>query len=277
MIGHKDQIIQFKNYLKQKNYSENSIRSYLSDINKFFRWLKLNKLGLNNSTIEAYVKYIQASLNPKTLSRNIITLKNYLKMAKLDNSNIFQIDLLPVKQINKRPNFLSLEQIKVLQNSFINQPKIHICISILLQTGIKISEICDLKVKDFIVKSGKYYLLISSDHREVPINNKLLFVLKTYIAENKLKKDEFILQNNAGKRYHIRNLRGILTKSFSKVNIKASVNNLRNTFIFQQLSAGNDLEYIQKIVGHSSRLATAKYLIYIKNYKGKGIDEIVEL
>lgn len=277
MIEHKDKIIQFKNYLQKNNYSDNSIRSYISDINKFFTWLNLNKLELNKLTLEAYVKHIQESLSTKTLARNVNTLKHYLKMAKLDDLNIFQKDLLTVKQVSKKPKFLNSDQIRLLQKQFVQESKIHTCISILLQTGIKISEICELKVKDFVNKSGKYFLLIKSDGREIPVNNKLLFVLKTYIAENKLAKNEYILQNNAGKRYHIRNLRGILTKSFSKINIKASVNDLRNTFIFEQLSAGNNLEYIQKIAGHRSRLATAKYLMYIKNYKDKGINEIIEL
>lgn len=277
MIGQKDKIIQFKNYLKKEKYSENTITSYLSDINKLFDWLSSNHLELDKNSIEKYFDFIKNSSSPKTIARNVNATRIFLNISKLDILNKSATNHLSIKQINKKPNFLSAEEVKILQNKFIGEPKIHTCITILLQTGIKISEICNLKVKDFINKSGKYFLYIKSDSREVPVNNKLLFVLKTYIAETKLKKDDFVLQNSVGKKYHIRNLRGILSKSFSSCDIKASVNDLRNTFIFQQLSAGNSLEYIQQIAGHKSKLATAKYLIYVKNYKDRDIKDVVEL
>jgi site-specific recombinase XerD len=148
-----------------------------------------------------------------------------------------------------------------------------------LQTGIKINELCELKVGDIdLIKNVIFVNQNGEKSRSIPINLKLHFVLKDYLnCLIKSEKSHYLLQNNKDKKYHIRNLRGLLSKQFSVLKLKFSVNDLRNTFILGQLREGNSIEFVQKISGHKSIAATKKYLRYLKNYKDKGKKEVFEV
>jgi len=70
----------------------------------------------------------------------------------------------------------------------------------------------------------------------------------------------------SGKSVLIRNIRQIINRCFREVEIqKATVNDLRNTFIAQQIVSGASLEYIAKIVGHRRLSSTERFLTLVKD------------
>lgn len=282
MIEQKGLIGQFKKILVKQNYSLNTIISYISDVEAFLDFCKMYDYDLDNSTFISFIIDLKDSgYDTKTLSRKINSLKNFASFLNAEKIANIDINIIhsPFKQISKEQKFLSNEQVMGLLKNLIQKPKIYFMFCLILQTGLKINELCELKIGNIdLVKNIIQVDSGESGQRNIPINLKLHFVLKDYLNSlGKTKKSDYLLQNNVGKKYHIRNLRGLLSKQFAVLKLKFSVNDLRNTFILTQLREGNSVEFVQKISGHKSIAATKKYLRYLKNYKDKGKQEVCEV
>ena len=80
-----------------------------------------------------------------------------------------------------------------------------------------------------------------------------------------LSKNDIFFLTKTGKPFLVRNIRSAVNRYFRLADIKnARVNDLRNTFIVQQLQAGIPLTTIAKIVGHRRLSTTEKYLEMVK-------------
>ena len=97
-----------------------------------------------------------------------------------------------------------------------------------------------------------------------------LEILKKYVAEYKPK--EWLFEGAKGENYSQKGIQVILKKSVGKVGINThiTIHTLRHSFASQLLEAGNDLRYIQSLLGNSNSKTTE---IYIHNTT-KGIDLI---
>jgi len=63
----------------------------------------------------------------------------------------------------------------------------------------------------------------------------------------------------------VRNIRTAIDRYFRLAGIKgAKVNDLRHTFIVEQLKAGTPLVYVSQLVGHKRITTTEKYLKLIE-------------
>jgi site-specific recombinase XerD len=139
-------------------------------------------------------------------------------------------------------------------------------VELLLQTGLKIGELATLRINDInndkiqVKKYGK------NIERIVPLNKAAIAAINAYkTIRNNQSKDDSLFVTRTGKPLLIRNIRQIIDKCFQEVGIeKATVNDLRNTFIAHQLKNGATLEYISNIVGHRRISSTERFLTLVK-------------
>ena len=77
-----DNLKEYENYLKfEKNYSMNTINSYLSDIKEYQEFKKGDILSSTKEDILAYLKTIK-NLESTTISHKISSLKSFLNTIK---------------------------------------------------------------------------------------------------------------------------------------------------------------------------------------------------
>jgi integrase len=141
---------------------------------------------------------------------------------------------------------------------------------------MKISELVAIKHSDLDLENKPP--LIKIGRRTVTLTDKIFYILKDYVTVNKPKKIAdylFITRNNDP--IHIRNMRTYISRVIRKAGVDKTINDLRNTFIVRQLDAGNSIEFVGNVAGHSSKQATERYLKLVKNYKDKGLNRIVEV
>jgi site-specific recombinase XerD len=139
-------------------------------------------------------------------------------------------------------------------------------VELLLQTGIKIGELATLRLQDIendrirIRKYGK------NIERDIPLNKAAIQAINLYKnSRNNKADDDTLFVTRTGKPLLIRNIRQIIDKCFLEVGIeKATVNDLRNTFIAHQLKNGATLEYISNVVGHRRISSTERFLTLVK-------------
>ncbi|MCA9382340.1 site-specific integrase, partial [Candidatus Dojkabacteria bacterium] len=121
----------------------------------------------------------------------------------------------------------------------------------------------------------------SIGEREVPLTDKVLFILKDYLFEHEhaKEKDFPLFYTSKNKPMRIRNIRSAVNRAFNNAKIpEICVNDLRNTFIVKQLEYGNTLEFVASLVGHKTILTTERYLrLLSKKYQPNTINKVAEI
>jgi site-specific recombinase XerD len=144
----------------------------------------------------------------------------------------------------------------------------------MLQSGLRIKEIENLKLDD--VKENELLIETYESHssRIVPLNNSAKTALKKYIETGRYPgKAKNVFVTKTGRSLLARNIRSLLNRYFNKADIKnIKVNDLRNTFIVFQLKSGVPIDVVSQIVGHKRISTTEKYLELIDSKEeSKGI------
>ncbi len=144
-------------------------------------------------------------------------------------------------------------------------------IELFLQTGLRISEVADLKSED--LQNSK--LIVGK--REIPLNSSVNKAVSDYLSVRPKKETNHLFITKTGKPLLVRNIRTVIDRVLKIAGVEsAKVNDLRATFIAYQLSSGVPLDYVSKLVGHKRLSTTERYLKLITEKAKKGA-KLVEL
>lgn len=264
----------FTKYLESKKRSYSTIIAYKKDLEQLNDFLK--RIGLK-SLPEIKLDHLNAFLEDqrklgfkeKTISRKINSMKTFFKFLSdngylnpnpSDNLTHPKIKIVP-------PNYLSKMEYMALRDISRRNIRNYTIIELMLQAGLRISEVSGLKIKNLKLNADKPTLFIeeyqSNEARTVPINDTLLDALKAYINEVK-PEGEYLFTTKTGKPLLVRNIRTSITKLLEKAGIRnATVNDLRNTHIVHYLKEGMSVEKVAKNVGHKRTSTTERYLALI--------------
>ena len=260
-------INQYVNYLFRSNRSQNTTIAYKKDLEQFTGYLasleKTDIREVKKEDIEGFIKKILSdNYTKKSASRKLNSIRSffrYLKNEGVINQNP-ALEVSHPKYTQQPPRVLTKLEYRALRDFAKNNPRIYAMIEILLQTGIKISELANLKIDD--IKDNYLVVKTGNQYREVPLNKSAKKAIDAYLkTKNSPKSNDYLFTTRNNKPMIIRNIRQILSRCFQEVEINnATVNDLRNTFIVYQLSAGVSADYIAKIVGHKRLSSTERYL-----------------
>ena len=267
----------FKDYLYyEKSLSENTINSYLSDINLFLKYLDNKEINKNHT--EEYLNNLsKVNYSENTKKRIFSSIKSFLNYAIEDNyiSN-FEIFNLKFKSSEELPDVLLVSEVEKLINfynheSFLSSRNITI-IDFMYSTGCRVSELCSLKISDidlieeFVRLQGK-----GSKQRIVPIGSQLLINLNKYLelrnSNPKIKSSYLFLSKNFKKIDRTAVFRLIKTTGLQVgINSKIYPHTLRHSAATHMLEGGCDLRTVQEFLGHSSVSTTQIYTKVTKDF-----------
>jgi len=269
----------FKNYLKlERGLSDNSIKSYEYDLILFKKFLITNKINDTplNCKPETIKNYLYKSFSDKksiSQARSISAIKsffNYLIFeGYIKDSPISNIE--SPKQEKKLPKVLTEEEIKKLINSIdLNHDfgqRNKTIIEILYGTGIRVSELINLKLSNIFFKENIIKVIGKGNkERFVPLGEIASNELKIYINNrNRLKIDskssDILFLNRYGRGLTRSMIFKIISDASKRVGLdkKISPHTLRHSFATHLIKNGADLRTIQLILGHESITTTEIY------------------
>ena len=271
----------FKNYLKiERNLSENTITSYLFDLQKLNIFLEENNFSSNpsyikESTLKKFVYKISKEIKPSTQARIISGIKRFFDFLILENIlNENPLQNIETPKIgSKLPTTLTVKEIDKLIDSIDIKSKNKIrnkaIIEILYSCGLRVSELITLKVSDLyfnesIIKvTGK-----GNKERFVPISKGAINYIEKYLNEirifQKIKKgsEDTLFLNERGNGLSRVMIYIILNdlKIKAEINKKIGPHTLRHSFATHLLENGADLITIQNMLGHENIVTTERYL-----------------
>lgn len=280
-MNNEELVDKYIKYLElEKNFSNNTLINYKSDLEQFLIFLKANNkslLTIDRLVGRMYLAKLREDNYKKTsLGRKIATLKSFFKFLVIEGvieKNNFLYIRSP-KQDKKIPVFLDKDEAFSLIELPLHDTVMHLrdssIFEVLYATGVRVSELVGMKNKDIdfigetIQVRGK-----GNKERLVPIGIKSLNVLKRYIdkrAEYATIKNLDITKSNLfinarGGSLTARSVRRILDKYLKMLSIKKHVSphTLRHTFATHLINAGCDLKSVQEMLGHVNLSTTQIY------------------
>jgi site-specific recombinase XerD len=275
----------FLKHLEQESRSSATRIAYASDLEQLKNHLQSRRITQATTVLpehlKEYVDYLfSQNYTAKSISRKINSLKTffrYLYREKLTVDNP-ALDLPHPKYEIKPPRVLSPEEYKNLRDASRLDIRIAAIIELLLQTGMRISELANLRVAD--VKKNELTInpLENNPARTIPIGKSASAAIQNYLAIRPNVKDDHLFVTKTGHPLLIRNIRTSIDRYFKKGGLKdVKVNDLRHTFIAHQLKNGVDPEVIHKHVGHKRLSSTQKYLEYLEIKEELSLTRIIEL
>ena len=266
----------------EKGLSNNTVSSYKNDIKSFFLWLdenSFNPLNINASDANNYVsKLFGDGLKSSSVNRKISAIKSFyifLQKKKIIMKSPIA-DIVMPKQEKYLPVSMSEEEVERLLNS----PDLNIqierrdkaMIEVLYATGIRISELTNLKLTDLDINRSVLKVFgKGSKERLVPFGEKAAESLSLYLIDRKdLKSKEIFLSNRGTKisRGAFWQRIKIYTKR-ENLKISISPHTLRHAFATHLLNRGADLRSVQILLGHSDLSTTQIYTHIAKQRLGE--------
>ncbi len=256
---------EYLDYLEKiKGYSKNTIISYKTDINNYLNYHE-NK---NNKyyDLEDYIQYLSKNRYAKTtINRKIISISNFFKWCN-NKKNLDINELKKIKSLKtekKLPAVLTSNYINKLLDtipiSTTKEVRDRSIIELLYSSGLRVSELCNLKIVD--IKNNKSIKVLGKGNkvRILPVTNKAYKLLNLWISSHR---DNY--KNNDSSNYVFLGVRG---KKISPREIQRIVNlrlgtfphSIRHTFATHLLDGGADLRVVQEMLGHTDPSTTQIY------------------
>jgi len=266
----------------EKGLSKNTVSSYKNDITSFSSWcdkehldrLKITDLNLNNYISNLF----SIGLKSSSINRKISSIKHFylflLKKKVIKNSPADEITT--PKQEKYLPTSMSEDEVESLLGSPKSSIKIErrdkAMIEILYATGMRISELVNLKLTD--IDFNRSVLKVfgkGSKERLVPYGEKAAEALRIYLEDRKKLDSKDVFLSNRGTRI----TRGAFWQRIKiyikRENLKSSISphTLRHAFATHLLNRGADLRSVQILLGHSDLSTTQIYTHIAKKRLGE--------
>ena len=267
-----DLVHNFISHIENKNYSINTLTSYINDLYYFYLFIKKDLNKVKYDDVRDYLEYLNLSDHKKkstTIRRTISSLKVFYKYL-YKNGYMLKKDY-PMAKIfspkveKKLPHFIYYNDLlEIIRESSQDKDGVRdrLIIEMLYATGVRVSELVNMRISDIdfnnrrIIVHGK-----GNKERIVYYGEYAEEVLKEYLDTHIRKNNEYVFLNSKGDKITDRGIRFIIDNIMDKLSIKVHVTPhvLRHTFATDMLNNGCDIKVVQELLGHSSLKATEIY------------------
>ena len=269
----------FKSYLQiERSLSNNSVRAYISDVEKFAHYainIKLSEINVTRLDISNFLSQINKNdISSRSQARIISGIKAFYKYLIMeDYLKINPTELIESPKIGlKLPDTLSLIEIDKLiaavDLSNKQGDRNRAILETLYSCGLRVSELVNLQLSNIHFNEG--YLKVTgkgNKERLAPIGGKAINYLTIYINQirnnQKIKSgnEDFVFLNNRGAKLTRVMIFLIIQKLSERIGLKKKISphTFRHSFATHLIEGGADLRAVQEMLGHESITTTEIY------------------
>ncbi|MYL44410.1 tyrosine-type recombinase/integrase [Virgibacillus halodenitrificans] len=227
-------------YLKEEHYNE-----------------RKQAKGLSPFTINVRIRFLKGFFN--TLFKEEIINKNpvtNIQLMRVDEDSFEPLTDEEIDKILDMPDIREYAQFRDL-----------VMMYLMLDTGMRISEVCELEVKEVDFKTRAIILPATKNKnrkpRILPLSNSVVKLLMELVTENRANFDtEYVFVSNIGTKYNPNSFRKRLFEYKREAGIEKRVSPhiFRHMFCRNFILSGGDIFTLQRIVGHANITTTRKYI-----------------
>ena len=264
-----------KHLLLEKHLADNSIDSYMSDLEKFAHFiLRMYDLPPKEVASEQIQKYMirlyDLGREKSSQARALSSIKSFYNFLLLEG----KIDASPAELIEAPkssrplPDTLTTEEIDRIIGSIDDSTtkglRDRAILEVLYSCGLRVSELCDLRMGDLFFGEGHIRVIGKGDkQRLVPISGLARDRIQLYQEKRREIKstDDTLFLNNRGKRLTRIMIFTIIKQATQRAGIdkKVSPHTFRHSFATHLLEGGASIRQVQELLGHENILTTEIY------------------
>jgi site-specific recombinase XerD len=261
-------IVNYRRFLKRKNFSTHTVKNYLSCLKHFVIWLDVPIEQVTNQKVLDYIDLlIDKRLKPKTINCQLDSIRGFYEYLrdeerlKMDN---------PVKRgyalklSQPLPKHLRDEEVGKLL-AVITGARDRAMFMLMLRSGLRVEEICNLSLAAMDLRRQRVYVLNGkgAKDRVVYMSRDCYEAVVMYLRVRPGSKARkvFLVERGLyrGKPISVRGIQKRMEFYAKKAGLRVSCHQLRHTMATQLLNADADLVTIQDLLGHSRIKTTQRY------------------
>lgn len=264
----------YEESLRKAGKADATITAYTKDIEQLVEFVgKQGKTQIDEVSTEDIREFKEKlkkqRYTAKSISRKINSIKSFFRFVigegHLTDNPAEAVEHPQFEQ--SLPRVLSKIEYRALRDAARGDARMCAIIELLLQTGMRISELAELQMEDVDLDRNVIQIRAQQSRgaRKVPLNTAAKKALLDYYEARPRARERTVFLTKTCRPFLVRNIRTAIDRYFRLAGIKdARVNDLRHTFIVEQLKAGTPLVYVSQLVGHKRITTTEKYLKLIE-------------
>ncbi len=277
-MSYRDQFLDYLHH--QKAFSDHTLEAYRNDLKSFETFLEEafqedDLSAVHKGMVRSWlVHLVDLGLARTTIKRKLSSLRSFYKfmlrrsLVKTNVAGLVDVPKPPKKLLRVVPEDSMLE---LLSEDYSQDDSWayaqRLILDLFYQTGIRLSELINLKQEDFR-KEGAYIRVLGKGNkqREIPISGPLITYLDRYLKEHRpaaqtAEEEAYFFLSRKGKKLYPKLVYNSVNAYLSYVSgiEKRSPHVLRHSFASHLLNRGADLNSVKELLGHASLAATQVY------------------
>jgi site-specific recombinase XerD len=263
-----ESILNYRQYLKRKNYSELTVKNYLHRLKLFFSWLPVTVEATSVTNVKHYIDYLlEKKMAPRSINCHLSTVRGFYDYLTYEEEVPLTNPVARGKMLREPhplPRYLHDNELQLFLES-VSSTRDLAMFMLMLRCGLRVQEmvnltldVIDYRRSRILVKSGK-----GARDRIVYISNDAAVALAKYLRKRPRtgEKQIFLAEKGRckGKPISVRAVQKRVEHYARESGVSVTCHRLRHTMATQLLNADADIVSIQELLGHTKIKTTQRY------------------
>jgi site-specific recombinase XerD len=262
----------FLRMLEGRNCSTSTLKAYGTDLGQLVDWLhgayspEIRVDEVRREDIEEYLSWLaHHGRSGVTRARKLAAIREFF--AYIEERGI--IPRSPADKINSprreqnARTYLHPDEYTRMLSQACGNPRDYAILQVFLQTGVRVSELCELRLDDVDLVNRVLRVRLGKGHsaREIPLEKKGLQAVRNWLQIRPDVLDDHLFLNQYGQPLGDRGVRKLVAKYCQQAGIikKASPHSFRHTFVTWKIEQGVNPFIVQDWAGHAKITTTQGY------------------
>ncbi|WP_427036485.1 tyrosine-type recombinase/integrase [Cytobacillus pseudoceanisediminis] len=261
--------------MKEEGKSKNTIKNYLSDLKTFEKFTGVGRgdgvLSARQNDITKYTQQLEKSgLAKTTINRRLQTLRTFYaklsQMGVIETNPTIEIKAKKVARQNET-KWLERHQVRAIFEAIDKQKQgegkralQRAIFSVLVNCGLRIQELCDIKMNDIDWNSGLISVVgKGGKFRKVPFNNATQRAVLKWLQYRNLD-GEYLFHSERSDHMTPRAVQHMTKKLSEQLNFDFTVHQLRHTALKNIADTTGKIEIVATVAGHENVNTSKRYI-----------------
>ncbi len=272
-----------------RNRSPQTLRAYRSDLTQLAIWLHADNplltdpADVTGEDLNAYLADLgRRGLSGVSRARKLAAIREFYRfLTRVGMIEVSPVDGVDTPKREKRGrSYLTPEEYNRLLVAAGGHPRDFCILTLFLQTGIRISELCELRLEDIDLTASTLHVRVGKGmaSRTIELEKKSTRSLKTWLSLRESGPSDHLFLNRDGEPLKEWGVRDLLEKYRKQAGItkKVTPHSLRHTFASAKAQSGVSPFQLKEWLGHA-RLDTTSIYVHLARQNAKKVMEATSL